>query len=345
MDQLEQALRMAFRRESPSPGFARRLEFRLAVQSGPALWQPVSRTMPVAVPSPPSSLRARLRAIFAYPESTEPEEMLFQGLPTEPRSPASIALSAAAHCLAFALIAFFAIEVRLHVKTPAQTAAIDLKPWMPTTPREKQSIAGGGGGGAHELVPVSQGRLPRFDKQPMTPPQVLRNDHPKLAVEPTIVMPKNITPPDSDMPNLGMPTSAQTQIASNGAGSGAGMGGGRNGGLGSGDGAGFGPGSGGGIGGGVYHVGGGVSAPVPIYEIDPEYTDEARRAKYSGIVMVSLIVDARGLPERVRVVRSLGMGLDEKAIEAVKQYKFKPAQLAGKPVPVEVQIEVNFQIY
>ena len=69
---------------------------------------------------------------------------------------------------------------------------------------------------------------------------------------------------------------------------------------------------------------------------DPEFSDEARRAKYQGVCVVSLIVDAQGNPQRVQVVRHLGMGLDEKAVEAVRQYKFKPATLQGKPVPVEV---------
>ena len=82
---------------------------------------------------------------------------------------------------------------------------------------------------------------------------------------------------------------------------------------------------------------------MAIYSPEPEYSDEARRAKYAGIVVVSLVVDAQGMPQRVRVVRALGMGLDEKAVEAVRQYKFKPAMFQGKPVPVEVNIEVNFR--
>ena len=96
---------------------------------------------------------------------------------------------------------------------------------------------------------------------------------------------------------------------------------------------------------GLYHVGGGVSAPQLVFAPDPEFSDEARRAKYQGVCVVSLIVDAQGNPQRVQVVRHLGMGLDEKAVEAVRQYKFKPATLQGKPVPVEVNIEVNFRIY
>jgi len=88
-----------------------------------------------------------------------------------------------------------------------------------------------------------------------------------------------------------------------------------------------------------------VSPPTLVYDPEPEYSDEARRAKYTGIVVVSLIVDAQGLPQRIHVARALGMGLDEKAVEAVRQYKFKPAMYQGKPVPCDISVEVNFQIY
>jgi len=243
------------------------------------------------------------------------------------------------------LLFWVSLRVRpIAVKAPV-TEEVDLKPYTPIAPKMNSVMGGGGGGGDRDLVQASKGKLPKFDTKQITPPQIVRNDHPKLAVEPTIIMPKNITLPNADMPNIGMPTSSQVALASNGTGSGAGMGSGKNGGLGSGSGGGYGPGSGGGTGGGTYHVGGGVSGPVPIYEPEPEYSDEARRAKYTGIVVVSLVVDAQGLPQRVRVVRALGMGLDEKAVEAVRQYKFKPAMYQGKAVPVEVNIEVNFQIY
>ena len=98
-------------------------------------------------------------------------------------------------------------------------------------------------------------------------------------------------------------------------------------------------------GGGTYQVGGGVSPPVVIYSVEPEFSDEARRAKYQGVSVVSLIVDAHGMPQRVRVIRKLGMGLDEKAVEAVQQYKFKPAMFQGHAVPVVINVEVNFRIY
>jgi len=91
-------------------------------------------------------------------------------------------------------------------------------------------------------------------------------------------------------------------------------------------------------------VGGGVSEPKVIYQVDPEFSEEARKAKFSGNVYVSVIVDEQGRPTHVRVERGVGMGLDEKAVEAVKQYKFKPAMLNGKPVKVVVDVDVVFQI-
>jgi TonB family protein len=94
----------------------------------------------------------------------------------------------------------------------------------------------------------------------------------------------------------------------------------------------------------VRKVGGSVTAPVPIQVSYPEYSREAKKAKFKGIVLVSLIVDANGLPQNVHVLRGVGMGLDEKAVEAVKDYKFKPATEDGKPVPVEVNLEIKFQL-
>jgi len=84
---------------------------------------------------------------------------------------------------------------------------------------------------------------------------------------------------------------------------------------------------------------------VPIHEVEPEFSEEARRAKFMGVVTVNLIVDDKGMPQNVHVLRSVGMGLDDKAVEAVKQYRFKPAMEAGKPVPVQLNVEVNFQIF
>ncbi len=96
---------------------------------------------------------------------------------------------------------------------------------------------------------------------------------------------------------------------------------------------------------GVYNVGGSVRPPVATFTADPQYTESARKAKLSGNVVVGLIVDAAGQPQNVHIERGLGNDLDEKAIEAVQQYRFKPATRDGEPVPVNLKVEVNFQIF
>lgn len=95
----------------------------------------------------------------------------------------------------------------------------------------------------------------------------------------------------------------------------------------------------------IYHPGPEITNPKLVYAPNPEYSAEARRAKYQGVCVVGLIVDAQGNPQRVHVVRPLGMGLDQKALEAVRQYRFEPALHHGKPVAAAIKIEVNFKIY
>jgi TonB family protein len=180
----------------------------------------------------------------------------------------------------------------------------------------------------------------------ITPPTiVVRNEKPKLEVEPTVMVPPNITA-SSSLPKIGDPT-ANVSVAppSNGIGSGGGIGSGKGGGIGVGTGRGLGPGEGMGYGGGPYRVGGGVEAPRAVYTPDPEYSEEARKAKYQGVVVLWLVVGPDGRPRDMRVQRSLGMGLDQKAVEAVKQWKFEPATKDGKPVAVQINVEVNFRLY
>jgi protein TonB len=298
------------------------------------------------------TLASSLQDLF-FPKKLPPLELTSKPIPVaDPmavkRGPLSSALAITAHVLIIGLLLFFfyAQWRTRAIERKAALTAVDVKPFIPLTMKLNQSMGGGGGGGAHELVEASKGHLPKMAKTQITPPQIIRNDHPKLAVDPTIVMPQQIKLPDApNMPNIGVPQSSQVALASQGGGSGSGFGSGRGGGIGSGNGNGVGPGEGGGYGGGVMRPGGGVSAPQVIFSVDPEFSDEARRAKYQGICLVSLIVDAQGNPQRVRVIRPLGMGLDEKAVEAVRQYKFKPAYYQGHPVAVELNIEVNFRIY
>lgn len=90
-------------------------------------------------------------------------------------------------------------------------------------------------------------------------------------------------------------------------------------------------------------VGGGVSAPKVLYDPDPSYSEAASRAGYQGTVVLWLVVESNGMPDRIRVQRSIGMGLDEAAIAAVKTWRFQPAMRNGQPVPVQINVEVNFR--
>ena len=94
----------------------------------------------------------------------------------------------------------------------------------------------------------------------------------------------------------------------------------------------------------LYRVGGGVSAPILIHKIDPEYSEEARAAKYQGTVVLYVEIDPNGTPTNIKVARGLGLGLDQKAVESVTQWKFRPGQKDGRPVTVAATIEVNFRL-
>lgn len=220
----------------------------------------------------------------------------------------------------------------------------DVNDFTPKAAPKKQTMGGGGGGGDRSPLPASKGRLPKVSLRQFTPPMaVINNPNPRLTMEPSIIAPPDVNLPNVNMAQYGNPL-AKIGPPSNGPGSGGGIGSGSGGGVGSGKGGGFGPGEGGGVGGGVYRVGGGVTAPVVLFKKDPEYSEEARKAKYQGTVLLAIEVTPNGMANNIRVVRSLGLGLDEKAIEAVKQWKFKPGYKDGKPVTVAATIEVNFRL-
>jgi protein TonB len=224
---------------------------------------------------------------------------------------------------------------RTHILAPA-TASVHVLTLPPLTPPVlPRATQIGGGGGQHDIAPAAKGHLPKLAQQQILPPQAPTSVL-KLAVEPTVVVQKDLKMADNTLPNLGMPSSSLRGISlGNGSGTG----------LGPGSGSGIGPGSGGNLGGGAMHIGGAVLAPKVLVQVDPEFSEEARKAKFSGNVEVYLWVDANGNPSHVRVVRGVGMGLDQKAVDAVRQYKFKPATKNGKPVTVDMYIDVNFQIF
>jgi protein TonB len=244
--------------------------------------------------------------------------------------------------------ATFGHQVAQQVQQREHVTLIAPSPDSYALPTSKQAVGGGGGGGDHDPLPAPKGKLPKFAMKQITPPQiVVRNEKPKLTAQPTVVVPPQVHLAANHMPNLGNPAAAALPSGppSNGSGSGGGIGSGSGGGVGLGHGPGVGPGSGGGIGGGVFKVGGGISAPRPISTPDPEYTEEARRAKTQGTCILWMVVDAEGHPRDIRVVHGLGFGLDTKAIEAVKQWRFEPALRDGRPVNVQISVEVGFRLY
>jgi len=248
------------------------------------------------------------------------------------RDPKSTAIAIVLHVVVIGLLVFLVAKTGIKFAAPKQAVIVALDAPPPLAPRELK-IAGGGGG-QKGPAPVSKGSPPKFSPVQITPPKapVIQ---PKLAVDPTIDVDPKLKM-QSTLPNIGMVNAPNVGVS---------MGNGNGSGLGSGNGNGMGPGSGGNYGGGVRQVGGGVSAPSLVYKVEAEFSEEARKAKMSGVVTVGFIVDEKGNVIRAHVIRGLGMGLDEKALEAVRQYRFKPAMENGKPVKVEVNVEVNFQIF
>jgi len=260
----------------------------------------------------------------------------------------AIVTSFAGQCLLGAVVvgALVMIAHRV-VAAPTQKVTVTLvDPGdLPVLKPGKTQVGGGGGGGDRDVLQASKGKLPKLSMEQITPPVVVvRNEHPKLAVDPTIVVPPQVQLASNNMPNLGDPM-AHALLPSNGTGFGGGIGTGSGGGIGSGKGPGFGPGEGGGTGGGVFHVGAGVTPPRVVYQPDIEFSEEARKAKYQGICVLALVVDAQGRPTNIRVTSSLGMGLDGKAIGAAKKNRFEPGTKKGHAVAVEIALEVDFHLY
>jgi TonB family protein len=269
-------------------------------------------------------------------------QVVFRGTPARPaygswRVAGVSSLAAHAMLLAavFVLGAFHPVQKL--VKQQFTELELDLRPYLA---ENKRLAGGGGGGGARQLVEASKGKLPKPEPRQFTPPRVDPVEA-KLQMPPSIIAPPDV--PNLQANNFGDPLS-KLGIASNGTGLGGGIGSGADGGVGSGHGGGAGPGSGGGFVGRAYKIGGVVSAPSLLFKVEPEYSEEARKAKWQGTVVLTVIVDELGRPNHVSVQRSLGLGLDQKAIDAVSQWRFKPGQKDGKAVPVIATIEVNFRL-
>lgn len=200
---------------------------------------------------------------------------------------------------------------------------------------------GGGGGGSREPLPASSGNLPRasLDNQFTSPTVHLPTAMPKLPMEETIVVDPSVVLPQGGQ--TGDPMSKFNQFLSNGPGGPGGIGPGCCNGIGPSDGPGFGPGPQ-----GIFPAGKmGVTVPQVIYNPEPGFSDEARKMKHQGTVLLLLVVGKDGRPYNIRVGQTLGMGLDEKAIEAVSRWRFRPATYNGQPVATDVAVEVDFHLY
>jgi TonB family protein len=218
--------------------------------------------------------------------------------------------------------------------------------WLP----EEGPGVGGGGGGNRMPEPPRPAELPGKDKLTvpvMKPPEL---EAPKPTEEPPQIAQLNIPavtlsagvdslPGVVEVPS-GLPTLSQGSGSGGGGGTGTGTG------VGPGTGSGLGPGTGGGVGGGAYRPGNGVSPPVLTSQVKPQYTADAMRAKIQGTVLLECIVQRDGTVSNVQVVRSLDptFGLDQEAIKAARQWRFRPGRLMGEPVPVLVTIELTFTL-
>lgn len=263
------------------------------------------------------------------------------------RTGAPLSLSMGAHLL-FVIVLFWGFSFAPTEPLPVTETLIPL--YIPADlmelPAERQTSAGGGGGGRETLTPPSAGQPPRAARQQLVPPaaEPPLNTDPFLVAEPTIVAPQLAAMLPVTVLDLGDPMAGIPAPPSSGPGLGGGIGTGQGRGVGEGDGPGLGAGEGGGFGGGVFEVGGGVSPPEILFRRDPVYSEDARKAQYEGTVVLEAIVRKDGSVDILRVLRGLGLGLDENAIAALKEWKFKPGMRQGVPVDVAVNIEVNFTL-
>ena len=240
------------------------------------------------------------------------------------------------HAMAIALL--LTISPQLQVSHPGKTVTHSYL----TRLVAPSSHHGGGGGGERSSLQASRGKLPEFARRQFTPPSATPHAvNPVMVIAPALIASADVRVPEIDLTRLGDPL-GQVGPLSRGRGTRGGIGDGDQGGVGNNRGPGYGSGDGGGI--SATSATSRVSAPSVLYKVDPEFSEEARKAKYQGTVVLTIEVGEDGKPRRLRVVRGLGLGLDEKAIEAVSRWKFRPALRSGRAVPAPATVEVNFRL-
>src|SRR5262245_51780217 len=239
-------------------------------------------------------------------------------------------------------------ELEVHMINPD-----DFKPQQIEMPKAEQKAGGGGGGGRNTPTPASKGQLPKFS---LTPPIIAPRPEPtprppSLPVPETVQVDPRLEPKRDELAMTGLPNGVPGPPSA-GPGSGGGMGDGQGGGMGPGNGRGVGPGNGYNMGGGDPRLGGGSGAPatsvdqkpIQLNQPQPRYTEEARKAKIQGTVLARILIGADGLVKKVTIIRGLSYGLDEQAIQAAYQLRFRPAMKSGQPVAFVVPVNIDFNL-
>ena len=309
-------------RELPSPDFKSRLKTELD-------W--VAAARPLSTRQQTANASAVLPSLFGMSYGTYPMRHI------------NFVASLTLHATAMLLVAVLGVLAFKDTSVPVISHSgtfFTVSDYVP--PKGIMLSHGGGSGGGADKIKQSKGNLPRTADYQFVPPTVTPKTQPsRLMVDATIIAP-DLHVAEND--HVGDPLS-NLMTPSDGTGVKGGIGTNGSGGVGSGRGPGYGPGEGGNFGGSVFSLGNGVMAPKAIYDPEPEYSPEARAAHYQGTVLVWAIIDEQGIPRNPRVKRSLGMGLDEKAITAIRTWRFQPGTKDGHPVAVAIEVEVNFRLY
>ena len=281
-----------------------------------------------------STFDHHMSEIFQGP--TSPNARLLAGSVAGPETSwASVAQrvtgSILTHLLALALVIY--VVTRTNVMAPVlQHVELPNVTWI-----AKPGPSGGGGGGGNKMPePARKAEIipakPRTYEAPKPEPKPI----PQMSI-PAVT---SIAEIPGALTEVAAPVVAQGPSTGGGGGTGTGSG------VGPGTGPGLGPGSGGGTGGGFYREGNGVSSPIVIKEVKPNYTGEAMRARIQGLVTMEAVVMPDGSVGNVHIIKSLDttFGLDQEAVATIKKWRFKPGMLRGQPVPVQIVIEMSFTL-
>jgi periplasmic protein TonB len=259
----------------------------------------------------------------------------------------------------FASAGLHAAVLVLIVSSLALLGASSREPHEPPAPSHLVYLMmpgpGGGGGGGGVKIPLPARRAARKapeikkvstplpEVKPPEPPPVPKVE-PPLAPPPPVVQAPVVSPPADPAEAKGQPAPVEKPRTDQGSGSGGGAGTGSGQGVGQGEGSGIGEGSGGGEGGGPFRPGSGIEPPTLLREVKGSYADDARRRGIQGEVLLEIVIRRDGSVGDVRVLRGLDRGLDQRAIEAVRQWRFSPAKRRGVAVDLLVDVAVEFKL-